>query len=61
MLEPPSAQVECAGDFTLDTDSGQGMNRAERRTLASLRTDEDIEPTVELYRAMLLALRMATR
>lgn len=42
----------------LETESGRGMTSAERRTLASMRMDEAIEPSVELYRALLLGLRM---
>jgi transcriptional regulator with XRE-family HTH domain len=37
---------------------GGGMNASERRTLGSLRFDDTIEPTPELYRALLLGLRM---
>ena len=41
----------------LDSPEGKGMAKAERRTLGSLRMDESIAPSVQLYRALLLGLR----
>ena len=43
----------------LDSPEGGGMTKAERRTLGSLRMDESIAPSVQLYRALLLGLRIA--
>jgi transcriptional regulator with XRE-family HTH domain len=42
----------------LSTDAGQQMTPAERRTLGSMRMDEGIEPSVSLYRSLLVALRV---
>ncbi len=44
----------------LESAAGQGMTAEERRTMASLRFASGIEPSIGLYQAMLLGLRMGT-
>jgi len=42
----------------LQSAEGKGMSQEERETLGSMRFADKIEPTPELYRALLLGLRM---
>lgn len=45
----------------LETTEGGGMSDAERATLGSMRFDPADPPTLDRYRALLLALRMTRR